>query len=177
MTSLEHSHNTLNKNSLKKKTFSCEICKKEFTRNSSLQTHMNIHLNVKPYVCSICDFRFNANPNLIRHKKNVHNMRFSNSSKGFVIKASSVRQNSISNESDDSRNTSIDTTISYPQKKVSVSLNDPIYHVTKGMKLTTYINKQRKLPEPIYNVNIAHPVKFKDLVQYETVVNYIESRR
>ena len=177
MSSPEHSHNTLSKNNLKKKTFSCDICQKKFTRNSSLQTHMNIHLNVKPYVCSICGFRFNANPNLIRHKKNVHNMRFSSSSKGFVIKASSVRQNSISNESEDSRNTSIDTTISQSQKKVSVSLSDPIYHDTKSTKLTTYISKERKLPEPIYNVSIAHPVKFKDLVQYETVVNYIESRR
>lgn len=172
MAALQPSTDILNKNSLKKKSFSCGICKKQFTRNSSLQTHMNIHLNVKPYVCNICDFRFNANPNLIRHKKNVHNMRFSNSSKGFVVK-----DNSILNESEDSSNNFNETPSSHTQKKVSVSLSDPIYQVNKNTKLTTYINKQRKLPEPVYNVHIAHPVKFKDLVQYETVVNYIESRR
>ena len=146
----------LNKPISKKKSFSCEICKKEFTRNSSLQTHMNIHLNVKPYVCSICNFRFNANPNLIRHKKNVHNMKFSNNSKAFEIKASSFDQ-------------------PIQEKKVSVSLSDPIYQ--KNTKLTTFVSNQRKLPEPIYNVNIAHPVKFKDLAQYETLMNYIESKR
>lgn len=152
----EESTEILNKSNNKKKSFSCEICKKEFTRNSSLQTHMNIHLNVKPYVCTICNFRFNANPNLIRHKKNVHNMRFSNTSKAFEIKASSFDQ-------------------PIKQKKVSVSLSDPIYQ--KNMKLTTFVSNQRKLPEPVYNVNIAHPVKFKDLARYETVMNYIESKR
>lgn len=83
-------------------------------------------------------------------------MKFSNNSKAFEIKASSFDQ-------------------PIQEKKVSVSLSDPIYQ--KNTKLTTFVSNKRKLPEPIYNVNIAHPVKFKDLAQYETLMNYIESKR
>lgn len=34
----------------------------------------------------------------------------------------------------------------------------------------------RKLPEPIWNFERAHPVKFLDLVRYETVINLVDAR-
>lgn len=173
-----------------KKTFSCDVCDKIFTRNSSLQTHMNIHLNRKPYQCSICKFRFNANPNLIRHKKNVHNMKFagastdSNSSEGCDLPAkkkdSSLSPNKLKTSLPPSQNLEPNSSYTLGHGKLQEygdSSFDPLtpdQHAVSdisGYKLLT-----RKLPEPIWNFERAHPVKFLDLVRYETVINLVDAR-
>ncbi|KAK7022274.1 hypothetical protein R3P38DRAFT_1114596 [Favolaschia claudopus] len=49
----------------------CEICHKEFSRQSGLQTHMNTHTNVQPYGCPFpnCGRVFNVRSNAKRHLK------------------------------------------------------------------------------------------------------------
>ncbi|CAI8506269.1 unnamed protein product [Hanseniaspora opuntiae] len=51
------------------KMFQCCICKKSFSRPSSLAIHKNIHSGEKPYECDQCKKRFNVLSNLRRHKK------------------------------------------------------------------------------------------------------------
>ena len=51
------------------KMFECFICKKSFSRPSSLAIHKNIHSGEKPFECEICKKRFNVLSNLRRHKK------------------------------------------------------------------------------------------------------------
>lgn len=51
------------------KMFQCFICKKSFSRPSSLAIHKNIHSGEKPFECEQCKKRFNVLSNLRRHKK------------------------------------------------------------------------------------------------------------
>lgn len=210
-----------------KKSFCCDVCDKKFTRNSSLQTHMNIHLNIKPYECSICKFRFNANPNLIRHKKNVHNMKFSSSHNENTSSTNQVYEicnnnNNNSNSNSKKNSLSSDSSVSLSsiekpllsvspilnnfsmQKDNSYTLNNkPTIQLSSNIlshnqiknfsqreplnknrvykNISNYNNNNnnqiiRTLPEPIYNFSTAHPVKFLDLVRYETVTNLVDAK-
>ncbi|AGO11723.1 AaceriADL051Wp [[Ashbya] aceris (nom. inval.)] len=49
----------------------CDICRKSFTRKTSLQTHMLIHTKAKPYRCPYrtCNKTFNVKSNLYRHER------------------------------------------------------------------------------------------------------------
>ncbi|AAS51869.1 ADL051Wp [Eremothecium gossypii ATCC 10895] len=49
----------------------CAICRKSFTRKTSLQTHMLIHTKAKPYRCPYrtCNKTFNVKSNLYRHER------------------------------------------------------------------------------------------------------------
>ncbi|XP_053408722.1 zinc finger protein 32-like isoform X2 [Mercenaria mercenaria] len=50
-----------------KKGYMCEICKKTFTKKSSLSSHEITHTEEKPFKCQFCDKGFNVRSNL-----NVH---------------------------------------------------------------------------------------------------------
>ncbi|XBW37518.1 hypothetical protein QEN19_003100 [Hanseniaspora menglaensis] len=163
---------------------------------------MNIHLKRKPYECSICNFKFNANPNLIRHKKNVHNIKFTSSStpSSFNSHSPPVVLNTTSfsesippqnnNEDLDNKKDSISSTTSVSLAEISSNVTKQHISTLKPEKLSNNISvaqeiykpnnynilKERKLPEPIYNFQTAHPVKFSDLVIYETVINLVDSK-
>ncbi|KAJ8520856.1 hypothetical protein ONZ45_g2370 [Pleurotus djamor] len=52
----------------------CEVCKKVFTRPSSLKTHMNTHTGINPYKCAApgCGKTFGAPQNASRHLRTQH---------------------------------------------------------------------------------------------------------
>ncbi|XBW35549.1 hypothetical protein QEN19_001124 [Hanseniaspora menglaensis] len=47
----------------------CDKCGKVFKRKQSLQTHMNAHLNIRPFKCFLCTKTFNAKQNYVRHER------------------------------------------------------------------------------------------------------------
>ncbi|KAL6925808.1 hypothetical protein ACO0SA_000409 [Hanseniaspora valbyensis] len=57
------------KNRKPKIVHSCEVCGKIFKRKQSLQTHMNVHFNLRPFRCFICGKTFNAKQNYMRHER------------------------------------------------------------------------------------------------------------
>ncbi len=49
----------------------CQYCSKEFSRPSSLQTHIYTHTGEKPFICTFkgCGKKFSVRSNLVRHMK------------------------------------------------------------------------------------------------------------
>ena len=41
-----------------KKAFICDVCKKSYTKKSSLKAHKRTHLNINPFKCDVCDKSF-----------------------------------------------------------------------------------------------------------------------
>ncbi|KAJ3018578.1 UNVERIFIED_CONTAM: hypothetical protein HDU68_011084 [Siphonaria sp. JEL0065] len=57
-----------------KKRHACPIegCTKSFTKPNLLQTHINIHNQVKPFKCTVCPSEFARKHDLLRHFRHVH---------------------------------------------------------------------------------------------------------
>lgn len=64
-----------NKNQTK---FLCAVCGSSFAAKHSLQSHMNIHNDLRPYQCEICSKSFRHKGNLIDHKLFVHSEKMVN---------------------------------------------------------------------------------------------------
>jgi uncharacterized Zn-finger protein len=58
------------------KNYSCEICDKSFTQETSLRDHRNLHTGEKPYSCSFpgCIKKFKYKSSLPIHLKKCHGM-------------------------------------------------------------------------------------------------------
>ena len=54
-------------NSQSKKKYVCKICNKAYPSPSKLETHVNSHLNIKPFECDICKKRFRHRHNMRKH--------------------------------------------------------------------------------------------------------------
>jgi uncharacterized Zn-finger protein len=54
---------------LMKKDYTCPICGKSYSRDTTLSKHMFVHKVEKDVECSICGFRTHTKPKLDRHMK------------------------------------------------------------------------------------------------------------
>ncbi|VEN56198.1 unnamed protein product [Callosobruchus maculatus] len=59
--------NHLNKHSERTKEFLCNECGKEFWTKGLLDSHLKIHLGVKPYICEVCSKGFPTKNSLQKH--------------------------------------------------------------------------------------------------------------
>lgn len=54
---------------IKKKSFLCKFCRKEFGKKKEIELHIQIHVGKKPFQCNICHRRFSRTMELSRHLK------------------------------------------------------------------------------------------------------------
>ena len=54
------------------KPYECEVCEMRFRESGNLKVHMRIHTNEKPYECDVCEKRFRHSSDLKRHKRTQH---------------------------------------------------------------------------------------------------------
>ncbi|KAI9326801.1 hypothetical protein BDR26DRAFT_826645 [Obelidium mucronatum] len=61
---------------LTKKRHACtwEGCSKSFSKPNLLQTHLNIHNQIKPHKCIACPSEFARKHDLLRHSRHVHQL-------------------------------------------------------------------------------------------------------
>ncbi|XP_058465299.1 zinc finger protein 652-B-like [Malaya genurostris] len=59
-----------NMHSTEPRSYSCEVCARQFSNTGSLGLHIKIvHLGVKPYICTVCQWAFGRSDHLKRHMK------------------------------------------------------------------------------------------------------------
>lgn len=54
---------------IKKKSFLCKFCRKEFAKKKDIEIHIQVHVGKKPFQCNICHRRFSRTMELSRHLK------------------------------------------------------------------------------------------------------------
>jgi hypothetical protein len=54
------------------KNLTCEVCKKEFPKESRLKYHMRIHTSEKGFPCRLCPKKFCYRQNILRHYNKKH---------------------------------------------------------------------------------------------------------
>lgn len=54
---------------IKKKSFLCKFCRKEFSKKKDIEIHIQVHVGKKPFQCNICHRRFSRTMELSRHLK------------------------------------------------------------------------------------------------------------
>eukprot|EP00088_Acartia_fossae_P051530 TRINITY_DN5789_c0_g1_i10.p1 TRINITY_DN5789_c0_g1~~TRINITY_DN5789_c0_g1_i10.p1 ORF type:complete len:534 (+),score=88.53 TRINITY_DN5789_c0_g1_i10:34-1635(+) len=52
--------------------FKCDVCNKGFNERDKMESHKNIHLNVKPYKCRWCERAFKDDSNRRAHERTSH---------------------------------------------------------------------------------------------------------
>ncbi|XP_058834123.1 zinc finger protein 652-A-like [Topomyia yanbarensis] len=59
-----------NMHSTEPRSYSCEVCARQFSNTGSLGLHIKIvHLGLKPYICTVCQWAFGRSDHLKRHMK------------------------------------------------------------------------------------------------------------
>ncbi|XP_070539638.1 uncharacterized protein [Ptychodera flava] len=51
-----------------KKIFMCQVCKKTFSSQTSLKSHLMTHMGARPFKCDLCSATFNRMGNYTRHR-------------------------------------------------------------------------------------------------------------
>ena len=54
------------------KPYECDVCDKAFRHSSGLKYHMRIHTKEKPYECDVCEKRFTQSSSLKTHVRTQH---------------------------------------------------------------------------------------------------------
>lgn len=52
-----------------KKPFKCPFCEKSFTLKNTLDQHLVIHDDLRPYLCDLCGFSTKYQSHLTAHKR------------------------------------------------------------------------------------------------------------
>ena len=59
----------------KTKTFRCDLCEKEFARETNFKMHQRVHTNERRYKCDVCTMTFQTHSNMKTHQKIHYNVR------------------------------------------------------------------------------------------------------